>query len=158
MARRIKRYNNRKLYDTDASEYVSLGDIAERVRDGETVQVVDDETGEDRTAQTLTQVILEEGKSGRQVIPSDLLHQLLRRGGEALDVGFDHIRGTVDDLLKSSLRPLKHLVQPPRSQELKELRTQLQQLEQQVSVLLERLDDRSIDTGVSSDTSDSGLS
>jgi len=155
MARRIKRYNNRKLYDTDASEYVSLSDIAERVRDGETVQVVDDETGEDRTAQTLTQIILEEGKNGREVIPSDLLHQLLRRGGEALDLGFGQLRTTVDDLMTRSLGHLKHLVQPPRAQELEELRAQLQRLEHQVSVLLDTLDDRSPDVQGSSDASDS---
>ena len=65
MARRIKRYDNRKLYDTETSEYVSLSDIADLVRGGETVEVVDNVTGPDITDQTLTQIILEEGKSGR---------------------------------------------------------------------------------------------
>jgi polyhydroxyalkanoate synthesis repressor PhaR len=103
MPRRIKRYDNRKLYDTEASEYVSLDDVAELVRSGETVEVVDNATGEDLTAQTLTQIILEEGKDGRQVIPSDLLHQLLRRSGKMFDTGIDQIRSTVDDLMQSSL-------------------------------------------------------
>ena len=133
MARRIKRYDNRKLYDTEASEYVSLSDVAALVRSGETVEVVDNATGEDLTAQTLTQIILEEGKNGHNVIPSDLLHQLLRRSEEMVDSGIDQIRSTVDDLMQSSLGRLKRLVQTPRAQELDELRSQLRQLEHRLS-------------------------
>jgi len=143
MARQIKRYANRKLYDTESSEYVSLSDIAEMVRRGETVKVVDNTTGDDLTAQTLTQIILEEGKDGREVIPSDLLHQLLRRSGEVVDSGIDQIRSTVDDLVRNSLGRLKQLVQSPRAQELDELRTQLRELERRISVLLDHLDEES---------------
>jgi len=141
MSRRIKRYSNRKLYDTQSSEYVSLSDIAELVRSGETVEVVDNATGEDRTAQTLTQIILEEGKNGHQVIPSDLLHQLLRRSEEMVDTGIGQIRSTVDDLVQSSLGRLQNLVQTPRAQELNELRTQLRELEHRLSILVETLDE-----------------
>ena len=144
MARRIKRYSNRKLYDTEASEYVSLGDIAELVRSGETVKVVDNATEEDLTAQTLTQIILEEGKDGRHLIPSDLLHQLLRRSGEMFDTGIGQIRSTVDDLMQSSLGRLQQLVQSPRTQELDELRTQLRQLEHRLSILLDDLNEESL--------------
>jgi polyhydroxyalkanoate synthesis repressor PhaR len=143
MARRIKRYDNRKLYDTESSEYVSLSDIAELVRRGETVEVVDNATGEDLTAQTLTQIILEEGKEGREVIPSDLLHQLLRRSGEMVDEGIDQIRSTMDDLVQSSVGRLKQLVQRPRVQELDELRSQLRELDHRLSVLLETLEEQS---------------
>lgn len=142
MPRRIKRYDNRKLYDTEASEYVSLADIAALVRRGETVKVVDNATGDDLTAQTLTQIILEEGKSGRQVIPSDLLHQLLRRSGEALDMGLGQLRSTVDDLMQNSLNRLKRIVQSPQAQELTELRSQLHELEHRLSVLLDDLDEQ----------------
>jgi len=143
MARQIKRYANRKLYDTESSEYVSLSDVAEMVRRGETVEVVDNTTGEDLTAQTLTQIILEEGKDGREVIPSDLLHQLLRRSGEVVDSGIDQIRATVDDLVRNSLGRLKQLVQSPHAQELDELRSQLRELERRISVLLDHLDEQS---------------
>jgi polyhydroxyalkanoate synthesis repressor PhaR len=153
MARRIKRYDNRKLYDTESSEYVSLDDIAELVRSGETVEVVDNASGEDLTAQTLTQIILEEGKDGRQVIPSDLLHQLLRRSGEVFDMGIDQIRSTVDGLLQSSLGRLQRLVQGPRAEELNELRSQLRQLEHRLSILLDDFDDRPQD--IDPDTGDS---
>ncbi len=142
MARRIKRYDNRKLYDTEMSEYVSLGDIADLVRRGETVEVVDNASGQDITAQTLTQIILEEGKSGREVISSDLLHALLRRSGEVLDSGLGQIRTTVDDLMDRSLGRLKQLVQSPRKQELDELRQQLRRLEHRLSVLLDDVDEQ----------------
>lgn len=140
MARRIKRYGNRKLYDTESSEYVSLNDIAELVRGGETVKVIDNETDADLTAQTLTQIILEEGKQGREVIPSDLLHELLRRSEKMVDVGIDQIRSTVDDLVQTSLGRLKGLVQSPKAEELDELRTQLRELEDRLSFLLDNLD------------------
>ncbi|PSR04763.1 MAG: hypothetical protein BRD54_01240 [Bacteroidetes bacterium SW_8_64_56] len=142
MARRIKRYDNRKLYDTETSEYVSLSDIADLVRGGETVEVVDNATGQDITAQTLTQIILEEGKSGQEIIPSDLLHTLLRRSGEVLDSGLGQIRTTVDDLMQSSLGRLSQLVQSPRKQEIDELRQQLRRLEHRLSVLLDDFDEQ----------------
>lgn len=156
MARRIKRYNNRKLYDTESSEYVSLSDIAELVRGGETVKVVDNNTGEDLTAQTLTQIILEEGKQGREVIPSDLLHELLRRSEQMVDVGIDQIRSTVDDLVQSSFDRLKRLVQSPQAQELDELRTQLRELEDRLSFLLENLNDHPRESAPADSTKQNG--
>lgn len=146
MARRIKRYSNRKLYDTESSEYVSLSDIADLVRNGETVKVVDNATDEDLTAQTLTQIILEEGKDGRHVLPSDLLHQLLRRSEEMVDSGINQIRTTVDDLVQTSLGRLQQFVQSPRAEELTELRSQLRELEDQLSHLIETLDEDSVES------------
>jgi hypothetical protein len=75
------------------------------------------------------------------VIPSDLLHTLLRRSGKALDSGLGQIRSMVDDLMQSSLGQLKRLVQSPRKQELDDLRRQLRRLEHRLSVLLDDLDD-----------------
>ncbi len=142
MARRIKRYDNRKLYDTETSEYVSLSDIADLVRSGKTVEVVDNATGQDITAQTLTQIILEEGKGGHQVISSDLLHTLLRQSGEVFDSGLKQIRTTVDNLMQNSLGRLKQYVQSPRKQELDELRQQLRRLEHRLSILLDGFDEQ----------------
>jgi polyhydroxyalkanoate synthesis repressor PhaR len=140
MARRIKRYDNRKLYDTEASSYVSLQDIADLVRDGETVEVVDNSTGHDLTASTLTQIILDEGKRGKHVLPSELLHTLLRRSGQALDHGFDQFRTTVDDLMHTSMHQLRRLVNGPEAEELDELRQQLRHLENQLATLLDAHD------------------
>jgi polyhydroxyalkanoate synthesis repressor PhaR len=84
MARLIKRYGSRKLYDTQESRYVSLEDISTWVRNGEDIEVQDNATGEDVTVQTLTQVISEEGRKGASFLPSDLLHDLIRVGNNAV--------------------------------------------------------------------------
>ena len=70
MIRVIKRYESRKLYDTEESRYVSLEDIARWVREGQQMQVVDNGTAEDVTAQVLTQIILDEGKRGTSFLPT----------------------------------------------------------------------------------------
>lgn len=82
--RLIKRYPNRKLYDTEAKEYVNLLGIAEHIRSGEEVQVIDHKTGEDLTALTLTQVILEEEKLKSGFLPSNILSALVKAGGETV--------------------------------------------------------------------------
>lgn len=137
MARVIKRYGNRKLYDVQASEYVSLDQIAALIRGGETVQVVDNVTGEDITAQTLTQVVLEEGKKGRGVLPTELLHDLLRRGGKVIGSGVGQVRHGVDELVQGSLGRITRVLQGPQTQELRQLREQLAQLETTLSRVLE---------------------
>jgi polyhydroxyalkanoate synthesis repressor PhaR len=140
MARLIKRYDNRKLYDTEASTYVSLSDVADLVREGETVRIEDNATGRDLTAQTLTQIILEEGREGEHLIPSDLLHDLLRQSSRALDSGFEQLKHSMDEIIHSSMNQLSRLVQTPRARELKELRQQLQELESQLADLIQKVD------------------
>ncbi len=138
MERIIKRYGNRKLYDTLDKAYVSLTDVAALVRAGETVKVLDQKSGEDLTAPTLMQIILEEGKQGRSLIPTDLLHDLLRRSEDALDAGVEQIRHSVDDLLQTSRERLNQLFAKPRPRELEQLRAQLGSLEQLLGRILEK--------------------
>lgn len=137
MARIIKRYGNRKLYDVQASEYVSLDQIATLIRGGETVEVVDNVTGEDITAQTLTQIVLEEGKRGKSVLPTELLHDLLRRGGRVIEGRVGQIRHGVEELVEGSLGRISRVLQGPQTQELKQLREQLAQLEATLNRVLE---------------------
>jgi polyhydroxyalkanoate synthesis repressor PhaR len=73
----IKKYENRRLYDTSASRYVNLEDLAELVRQGVDVQVVDAKTGEDLTRVTLTQIIMEDAKDQPSGLPLELLRQLI---------------------------------------------------------------------------------
>lgn len=80
----IKRYPNRKLYDTQAKQYITLERIAEIIRDGEEVQVIDHGTGEDITALTLSQVILEQEKRQSGFLPHALLTSLIKIGGDQL--------------------------------------------------------------------------
>lgn len=80
----IKRYANRKLYDTETKRYVTLDDLAAFVRKGEDVRVVDHATGEDLTSQTLFQIIFEEEKRIGGLLPQVFLTRLIRAGGSTL--------------------------------------------------------------------------
>src|SRR5947199_7664195 len=80
MAYVIKRYSNRKLYDTQESRYVTLEEIEEMIRAGREVTVVDAASGEDLTSVTLTQIILENERNHRANLPSAFLHQLIKHG------------------------------------------------------------------------------
>jgi polyhydroxyalkanoate synthesis repressor PhaR len=73
----VKKYGNRRLYDTSSSRYVNLEDIAKMIRDGVDVQVVDAKTGEDLTRVTLTQIITEDAKEQPAGLPLELLRQLI---------------------------------------------------------------------------------
>ena len=73
----IKKYPNRRLYDTSASKYINLEDIAAFVRDGKDVQVVDVQTGEDVTRVTLTQIIMDDAKQQPTGLPLEMLKQLI---------------------------------------------------------------------------------
>ena len=81
---RIKKYGNRRLYDTAAKEYVNLDDIAALIRQGTEVRVVDARTGKDLTRVTLTQIITEDAKEKPTGLPLELLRQLI--------VASDHAR------------------------------------------------------------------
>ena len=73
----IKKYGNRRLYDTAGSRYVNLDDIAALIREGRDVQVLDAKTGKDLTRVTLTQIITEDAKDKPTGLPLELLRQLV---------------------------------------------------------------------------------
>ena len=73
----IKRYGNRRLYNSAASRYVNLDDIAALVREGKDVQIVDAKTGQDLTRVTLTQIITEDARDKPTGLPLELLRQLI---------------------------------------------------------------------------------
>jgi polyhydroxyalkanoate synthesis repressor PhaR len=73
----IKKYANRRLYDTSSSRYINLEDIAALVRNGKDVQVVDAASGEDLTRVTLTQIIVEDARGQPSGLPLELLRQLI---------------------------------------------------------------------------------
>lgn len=80
----IKRYSNRKLYDTRGSQYVTLEQIAEMIRQGEEVRVLDNSSKEDLTSVTLAQIIFEEEKRQKSFIPLGAMRQLIQSGGASL--------------------------------------------------------------------------
>jgi len=79
----VKKYGNRRLYDTDESRYITLDELAARIRDGARVQVVDAKSNKDLTQQTLAHIILE-SRGASKLLPVPLLEQLIRMGDGAL--------------------------------------------------------------------------
>ena len=135
MVRLVKRYGggSRKLYDTEESRYVSLEEIAAWVREGQQVQVVDSKTADDVTAQTLAQVIYEEERRGVSLLPSDLLHEVIRRGEAALQRSVEEFQGRVDRLVRASVDRVKPLQEA--REEMEQLRGRLEDLETSLRAL-----------------------
>ena len=79
----IKRYTNRKLYDTVESRYVTLDEIAQMIKGGAEVKIIDNRSKEDLTSVTLAQIIFEEEKK-RSQMPLGVLREIIRHGGEAV--------------------------------------------------------------------------
>ncbi|HEX6203284.1 MAG TPA: polyhydroxyalkanoate synthesis regulator DNA-binding domain-containing protein [Thermoanaerobaculia bacterium] len=133
MIRLIKRYESRKLYDTEESRYVSLEEISTWIREGQEVRVVDNATSADVTSQTLTQIILDEGRRGTSFLPSELLHELVRLGEKAMHSGVEQVQHGVDRLVQASVDRLA----PVRRarEEMSRLRSQLERLESSLAHL-----------------------
>ena len=85
----IKKYNNRRLYDTEKSAYVTLDEIAGAIRQGRTVKVIDAKTQEDVTSAILSQIILEEARKKKYLLPAPLLHLVIQYGEGVLTDFFD---------------------------------------------------------------------
>lgn len=151
----IKRYPNRKLYDTEAKRYVTLETITQMIHEGQEVQVVDHETGEDLTNLTLSQIIFEQEKKGSGLLPRALLTNLIRAGGDTFEQvrrtllggiageGADKSSATehhadnsplhkVDDLFQDMLAGLN----VPTNRDLKRLQSQMDELNKKFAELL----------------------
>ncbi len=137
----IKRYQNRKLYDTTDSCYVTLEDIAEMVKMGDEVQVIDNTSKEDITTMTLAQIIFEEQKKKTNVLPNSTFTEIIRSGGgalrelasKALETGvreLGHVREFVDERIKPTVEGM---------QQLPNLQTELEQLKHKVDSLEKKL-------------------
>ena len=97
----IKKYANRRLYNTDTSSYVTLDRLCEMVKDGIEFVVYDAKTGEDITRSVLTQIIVEEEAKGQNLLPIDFLRQLISFYGDSLS-------GLVPRYLEHSMRAFTH--------------------------------------------------
>ncbi len=94
----IKRYPNRKLYDTAAKQYISLERVADMIRAGQEIQVVDHATGEDLTTLTLMQIIVEQEKRHSGFLPATVLTELVQAGGNTLAILRRSLLGPVEEL------------------------------------------------------------
>jgi polyhydroxyalkanoate synthesis repressor PhaR len=131
MPRKIRRYENRKLYDTKLKRYVSLSDLASLIREGEELQVVESPSGEDVTARTLTNIIIEAERDGEEPLSSGFLHDVIRWGGNVVTVTVDQVEQQFDRVVRASLERLKPV---------RETRDEMQRLLARVSELEARID------------------
>jgi polyhydroxyalkanoate synthesis repressor PhaR len=100
--RLIKKYPNRRLYDTKTSSYITLVDVKQMVLKQEEFQVIDAKSGDDLTRQILLQIILEEESGGMPMFSSDLLSQLIRSYGNAM-------QGMMGGYLERNLRAFQDI-------------------------------------------------
>lgn len=137
----IKRYQNRKLYDTSDSCYVTLEDIGDMIKVGDEVQIIDNQTKEDLTAVTLAQIIYEEQKKKTHVLPLSTFRQIIQNSGEtlkdfvnkAVESGgreFQHVREIVDEKIRPTMEHIRDL--PAVHMEIKNLRQKINQLEEKL--------------------------
>jgi polyhydroxyalkanoate synthesis repressor PhaR len=138
----IKKYANRKLYDTRTSSYITLEGIAGLVRDGHEIKVVDRETGQDLTQVTLSQIVLSEEKRGPARLVDDAIHErgqaLLDYVRKTLNVPSDLVnemerrRGNLEGVIDESIeRALRRLRIPSRS-DINNINKRLDQLSAQL--------------------------
>jgi len=85
----LKKYTNRRLYDTEKSNYVTLDDVTDAIRSGRQIQVLDAKTGEDVTSAILTQIVLEEARKKKFLLPPPLLYLMIRYGENILTEFFE---------------------------------------------------------------------
>jgi polyhydroxyalkanoate synthesis repressor PhaR len=144
MARLIKRYGSRKLYDTKESSYVSLEKIASWIREGQKIRVIDKKTSEDLTGQVLTHIISEEGRQGKTLLSIDLLHDLIRVGNKTVSDGVEHIQQKVDKVDRFVHKQVDNFVQSSLDQigpvrrmreEMSSLRHRLEELESSLQAI-----------------------
>ncbi len=86
----LKKYPNRRLYNTENSSYVTLSDVADMIQEGRQVEVTDQKTEQDVTAFILTQVIMEQTRRNNKLLPVSLLHLIIRSGENVLQDFFEN--------------------------------------------------------------------
>lgn len=96
----IKKYPNRRLYNTITSEYITVNDVADLIRDGNRVEVKDVTSGDDMTALVLTQIIMDKAKKNKTVLPVSLLHLIIQYGENLLHDFFEkYLEKTIENYL-----------------------------------------------------------
>jgi polyhydroxyalkanoate synthesis repressor PhaR len=141
----IKRYTNRKLYDTERSCYVTLDEIAEMVRDGDEVQIIDNRSGDDLTTVTLAQIVYEEEKRDRRVLPLHTLRLIIQQPGEFLQ----RLSKPVTDFRDQTQQHVERLrtrAQLQQEELVTPVRDFVENVQRTVDEMQERLDQRLKDT------------
>lgn len=108
----IKKYENRRLYDTTNSRYINLDEIAQLVKDGRDVKVVDAATGEDITRVVLTQIIMDDAKGADSAFPLDILRQMVIASGRATQEGALQYMKAMFDMYQNAYRAMAPQLSP----------------------------------------------
>lgn len=97
----IKKYPNRRLYNTKDSSYITIEDVSELIKQGNRVQVIDVSNENDITALVLTQIIMNKAKEDNEILPVSLLHLVIQHGESHLHEFFDkYLEKTIENYLK----------------------------------------------------------
>ncbi|WP_260484421.1 polyhydroxyalkanoate synthesis repressor PhaR [Sphingomicrobium flavum] len=97
----IKKYANRRLYDTESSAYITLDTLSKMIRDGRDVEVIDAKSGEDITHQVMTQIIVDEEAGGANMLPVNFLKQLIGLyGGQMQNAVPNYLEAAMDAFQK----------------------------------------------------------
>lgn len=137
----IKRYQNRKLYDTQDSCYVTLEDIRDMIKEGQDIQIIDNSSKEDLTSVTFAQIIFEEEKKHKGILPLNTFKEIIASGGEALkefvqkswesgSKEIQQVRTFVDKQIKPTVESLQSI--PTVAQEIRNLKTKIETLERKL--------------------------
>ncbi len=108
----IKKYENRRLYDTVGSRYVNLEEVAEMIRSGADVQVVDAATGEDLTRVVLTQIIVDDAKAPGSAFPVDMLREMVIASGRLSQESMVKYMRAMFDMYQNAYRSFTPPVNP----------------------------------------------
>ncbi len=145
----IKRYTNRKLYDTEESRYVTLDEIARMIKGGAEVKIVDNRTKEDLTSVTLAQIIFEEEKKTSKM-SLDTLKDLIRHGGEVAQRFVEgtqaELRGRVEAVRAAAEQRVQSLL--TRSQDTRDRAMELVQASQEAMLAFQRKVDERVRSAV----------
>lgn len=105
----IKRYENRKLYDSSRSTYITLDEIAGLIKEGKEVRVVDAKTNEDLTKSTLALIVMEGERQKKNLLPLSFMYQLIKYGESIQGVFQDYLSSGFDAFLASQEEAQKRL-------------------------------------------------
>jgi len=110
MAILIKRYANRKLYNTETSRYITLKGIAELIEQGDEVRVIDNETGEDITSIALSQILVDNERTKGGELPGSVLTELISKGGDVLYTALRRGVGDAQEGIEGIQKNVRRLV------------------------------------------------
>ncbi len=158
MAYVIKRYSNRKLYDPQESRYVTLDELADMIRTGHEISVVDVATGDDLTSVILAQILLEKERQHQTPLPTGFMHQLIQHGAAWQEFAMSSMKKNLEGMMSSQreadqalrqwaaqcgwMRPTQPAPEksPENAEELDSLKQEVAALRQQLEALSTRLE------------------